>query len=120
MIHLHSPAATAIACLPPRPADARADLPTYTPYRVMSLGDVPLVPYAAPGDRLLGDQVRRELATGARVLLLANHGSVVAAASLERAADLAEELEASAQLALTLAGRGAVELTARQQADLRR
>jgi hypothetical protein len=53
VVHLHAPASTAISCLPPR-ADGLADLPTYTPYRVMSLGDVPLVPYAAPGDRALG------------------------------------------------------------------
>jgi ribulose-5-phosphate 4-epimerase/fuculose-1-phosphate aldolase len=117
VVHLHAPASTAISCLPPR-ADGLADLPTYTPYRVMSLGDVPLVPYAAPGDRALGDAVAAEIARGRRVLLLANHGSVLAAVGLDRAADLAEELEASAQLALTLAGRGAVELTDSQRAAL--
>ena len=119
VVHLHAPASTAVACLPARD-DGLADLPTYTPYRVMSLGYVPLVPYAAPGDAGLGDAVAAEITRGRRVLLLANHGTVVAAATLDRAADLAEELEASARLALTLAGRGAVELTAEQQAHLRR
>ncbi|HEV7743340.1 MAG TPA: class II aldolase/adducin family protein, partial [Pseudolysinimonas sp.] len=119
VIHLHSPAATAIACLPPRD-DGLADLPAYTPYRVMSLGEVPLVPYAPPGSAALGAAVEASAARGRRVLLLAHHGSVVAAESLDRAADLAEELEASAQLALVLAGRGAAELTAEQQAGLRR
>jgi 3-dehydro-4-phosphotetronate decarboxylase len=118
VVHLHAPASTAFACLPPR-ENGLADLPTYTPYRVMSLGDVPLVPYAAPGDPALGDAVAAEITRGRRVLLLANHGSVVAASSLDRAADLAEELEASARLALTLADRGAVELTVEQQAELR-
>jgi ribulose-5-phosphate 4-epimerase/fuculose-1-phosphate aldolase len=119
VVHLHAPASTAVACLPAR-ADGLADLATYTPYRVMSLGDVPLVPYAAPGDAGLGDAVAGEFARGRRVLLLANHGSVAVAATLDRAADLAEELEASAQLALTLAGRGAVELTPEQQSHLHR
>jgi ribulose-5-phosphate 4-epimerase/fuculose-1-phosphate aldolase len=64
--------------------------------------------------------VAAQIGRGRRVLLLANHGSVIAAGTLDRAADLAEELEASAQLALTLEGRGAVELTPEQQARLRR
>jgi ribulose-5-phosphate 4-epimerase/fuculose-1-phosphate aldolase len=103
VVHLHSPESTAVACLPPT-ADGLADLPAYTPYRVMSLGDVPLLPYAAPGSPELGPPFGAAVAAGRRVALLANHGSVVAAATLERAVDLAEELEASARLALTLRG----------------
>jgi ribulose-5-phosphate 4-epimerase/fuculose-1-phosphate aldolase len=101
VVHLHSPDSTAIACLPPT-ADGLADLPAYTPYRVMSLGDVPLLPYAAPGSAELGPPFGAAVAAGRRVVLLANHGSAVAAESLDRAVDLAEELEASAHLALTL------------------
>jgi ribulose-5-phosphate 4-epimerase/fuculose-1-phosphate aldolase len=109
VVHLHSPAATAIACLPPGP-DGLAALPSYTPYRVMSLGDVPLIPFAWPGDAALGSGVRDAVAAGRRVLLLANHGSVTVAPALHRAADLAEELEASAALALALTGRPASPL----------
>lgn len=101
VVHLHSPESTAVACLPPTD-DGLADLPAYTPYRVMSLGDVPLLPYAAPGSPELGPPFGAAVAAGRRVALLANHGSAVAAATLDRAVDLAEELEASARLALTL------------------
>lgn len=101
VVHLHAPESTAIACLPPV-ADGLADLPAYTPYRVMSLGDVPLLPYAPPGSPELGPPFAAAVAAGRRVALLANHGSAVAAATLERAVDLSEELEASARLALTL------------------
>lgn len=101
VVHLHSPSSTAVACLPPT-ADGLADLPAYTPYRVMSLGDVPLLPYAAPGSPELGPPFGEAVASGHRVALLANHGSAIAAETLDRAVDLAEELEASAQLALTL------------------
>lgn len=118
VVHLHAPASTAVSCLPPV-GDALADLPAYTPYRVMSLGEVPLVPYAAPGDASLGTEVGARIAAGQRVMLLANHGSVTAATTLDRAVDLAEELEASSALALDLAGRGARELTPTQQAALR-
>jgi ribulose-5-phosphate 4-epimerase/fuculose-1-phosphate aldolase len=103
VVHLHAPESTAIACLPPV-AGELADLPAYTPYRVLSLGDVPLLPYAPPGSPELAPPFGATVAAGRRVALLANHGSVVAAETLHRAVDLAEELEASARLALTLRG----------------
>ena len=118
VVHLHAPESTAVACLPPG-EDGLADLPAYTPYRVMSLGEVPLLPYAAPGSPELGPPVAQAVAAGRRVALLANHGSVVAGATLDRAVDLAEELEASARLALTLAGRGARVLSEAERASLR-
>ena len=103
VVHLHSPHATAIACLPPD-ADGFAALPPLTPYRVMRLGDVPLVRYADPGSAELAAAVA-ERAPDHPVLLLANHGPVVAAGSLDAAIDLAEELEAAAQLTLLLRAR---------------
>lgn len=118
VVHLHSPAATGVACLPAR-GDGTAALAPYTPYHVMSLGTVPLLPYAPPGDSALAAPVGESISAGDRVILLANHGSVVAAGSLTRAVDLTEELEASASLALTLAGRGARTLTDEARRALR-
>jgi ribulose-5-phosphate 4-epimerase/fuculose-1-phosphate aldolase len=100
VVHLHSPHATAIACLPPD-EHGNAQLPPLTPYRVMRLGDVPLVPYAPPGSADLARGVA-ERAAGHPALLLANHGPIVAAATLEAAIDLVEELETAAQLTLLL------------------
>lgn len=116
VVHLHSPSATALACLPP---DERgnADLPPLTPYRVMRLGDVPLVPYGRPGSDELAAGVAAR-ASAHRVLLLANHGPLVAAESLDAAIDLVEELEAASQLSLLLRGTSAVPLTAAAVADL--
>lgn len=105
VVHLHSHHATAVACLPPG-ADGLADLPPYTPYRVMRLGDVPLVPFAPPGSPELAAHVR-DAAHRGHALLLAQHGSLVAGPDLETAAADAAELEAAARLALELAGRGA-------------
>lgn len=100
VVHLHSPHATAIACLPP---DDRGNalLPPLTPYRVMRLGDVPLVRYAPPGSAELAQAVA-ERAGESAALLLANHGPIVAAPTLEAAIDLVEELETAAQLTLLL------------------
>ena len=103
VVHLHSPYATAISCLPPDGQGAAA-LPPLTPYRVMRFGDVPLAPYAAPGSAELALGVER-LAGRASALLLAQHGSVVAGESIDAAVDLAEELEAAAQVTLLVAGR---------------
>ncbi|WP_309104212.1 class II aldolase/adducin family protein [Microbacterium sp.] len=107
VIHLHSPAATAVSCLPHAPG---ADpLPAYTPYRIRMLGRVGLVGYAPPGSDGLAEGVGTAAATSA-CLLLAHHGSLVCGPDLTRAVDLAEELEAAAALTLALDGRGAREL----------
>lgn len=116
VIHLHSPLATAVACLPPD-EHGFAPLPPFTPYRVMRLGDVPLVPYAPPGSAELAAGVA-SAAPGHPALLLANHGPVVAAATLEAAIDLAEELETAAHLTLLLRQTPAAALDAAAVAAL--
>lgn len=117
VVHLHSPYATAVACLP-ADADGHAHLPALTPYRVMRLGDVPLVPYAPPGSDALAGGVASVIAEHA-VILLAHHGCVVAGPTLESAVDLAEELETAAQLTLLLRGTPAAPLTSGEVAALR-
>ncbi|WP_199521524.1 class II aldolase/adducin family protein [Jiangella anatolica] len=96
IVHLHSVHAVAVACLD-------EPLPTLTPYQVTRLGPLPLVPYAPPGSAALAENVAAALADH-HAALLANHGSVVAAGAVDVAADLAEELESAAQLALLLRG----------------
>ncbi|GIG35875.1 class II aldolase/adducin family protein [Cellulomonas pakistanensis] len=121
VVHLHSPAAVAASCLepaaPPRET-ATGPLPAVTPYQVMRLGDLPVAPYALPGSAELATGVAA-LAADAPALLLANHGSVVAGVHLAGALDLAEELEAAAQVVLLLAGVPHRRLTAAQVAALR-
>ncbi|WP_433167070.1 class II aldolase/adducin family protein [Kribbella sp. CA-247076] len=118
VVHLHSPYATACACLVPDD-DGFAQLPPLTPYRVMRLGDVPVAPYARPGTRELADGIER-LAAEHQVILMANHGSVVAGESLDAAVELAEELEAVAQLTLLLRDRPHAQLTQDQTVALRK
>jgi ribulose-5-phosphate 4-epimerase/fuculose-1-phosphate aldolase len=102
VVHLHSPYATAVSCLPPD-ENGDAELPPTTPYRVMRFGRVPLVPYARPGTDALAALVGAA-AVGHPVMLLANHGSIIAAPSVDAAIDLAEELEAACQLTMLLRG----------------
>jgi ribulose-5-phosphate 4-epimerase/fuculose-1-phosphate aldolase len=117
VLHVHSPWATAVACLP-ADANGNADLPAFTPYHVMRFGDVPVAPYAAPGsDQLAAGLGRR--AVRSDVVLLANHGSVALGGNPDAAADLLDELEAAARLALTLRGTAAVPLATAERRRLR-
>ncbi len=115
VVHLHSTHAVAVSILADvDPADV---LPPLTAYYVMRVGRLPLVPYHPPGDRALALAVDA-LAGGHHALLLANHGPVVAGATLREAQYAMEELEETARLFLMLEGRKIRPLTAEQAAKL--
>ena len=117
VVHLHSVHAVAVSCLDGlNPADV---FPPITAYAVMQVGQLALVPYYAPGDKALADAVRK-LAGKHHAILLANHGPVVAGASLSAAVYAIEELEQTARLMLLLRGHPTRLLTAEQIADLNR
>jgi len=117
VVHLHSTHAAALSCRTDlTPDDA---LPPLTPYVVMRVGPVALVPYSRPGDMSPANAIRRLAATH-RAMLLANHGPVVAGPNLETAVSAAEELEETARLFFLLEGRPHRRLDAEQVADLQR
>lgn len=115
IVHLHSSHAVAIACTDG--LDPRNALPPLTPYYVMRVGRLPLVPYGRPGSGPLVDAVRAA-AEKSHALLLANHGPIVAGRSLEAAVSAIEEIEETARLVLLLHGLPARTLTADQVAEL--
>jgi ribulose-5-phosphate 4-epimerase/fuculose-1-phosphate aldolase len=116
VIHLHSTHSVAISCLADiDPADV---LPPITAYYVMRIGRLPLVPYYRPGDTALAEAVRG-FAGKHHAVLLANHGPVVAGASLDAAANAIEELEETAKLFLLLRGCKTRFLTSEQVAAVR-
>jgi 3-dehydro-4-phosphotetronate decarboxylase len=116
VIHLHSTHSVAVSCLADiDPADV---LPPITAYYVMRVGRLPLVPYFRPGDMALAEAVRG-FAGKHHAVLLANHGPVVAAASLDAAANAIEELEETAKLFLLLRGCRTRFLTDEQVAEVR-
>lgn len=117
VVHLHSTYATALSCLADSdPADMIAPI---TPYVVMRVGQVPLVPYARPGDPAMGDLVRALEGRHAAVLL-ANHGPVVSGPDLASAVYAAEELEETAKLLVILRGQETRRLTQEQVDELSR
>lgn len=117
VIHLHSTHSVAVSVL--EEVDPKNVLPPITAYYVMRIGTLPLVPYFAPGDMKLADAVRG-YAGRHHAVLLANHGPVVAGASLAAATDAVEELEATAKLYLLLGDRRIRTLSAEQCAELAR
>ncbi|GAB2882780.1 3-oxo-tetronate 4-phosphate decarboxylase [Streptomyces mayteni] len=117
VVHLHSTHAAAVSCLAGLdPADA---LPPLTAYYAMRVGTLPLLPYHAPGDARL-EPLAERTAAAHHAVLLANHGPVVAGATLEQAADAVEELEETAKLYLLLHGHPTRPLTPDQAAALAR
>jgi ribulose-5-phosphate 4-epimerase/fuculose-1-phosphate aldolase len=115
IVHLHSTHAVAVSCL--ADVDERSVLPPLTAYFAMRVGRLPLVPYFAPGDPSLSVAVE-QMAREHHAMLLANHGSVVAADDLLSAADAAEEIEETARLSLVLRHHPARPLTSAQLAAL--
>lgn len=79
-------------------------VPPITPYYVMKVGHVPLVPYHRPGDPAVGDRVAGRIAQGQaagrplRAVMLDRLGPVVWHASPAEASAVLEELEETAKL----------------------
>ena len=118
IVHLHSTYVTALSCLPRAGEQDGPVIPAYTPYFVMRAGrDVPVVPYFRPGTADMVPQIK-EAAQRSAAIVLAHHGSLVAASSLVAAVNNAEEMEESAKVAYLLHGRGAETLTPEQVAAL--
>ena len=111
VVHLHSCHAVALSMLPG--ADADNFLPPLTPYGIMKLGKVALLPFFLPGDPAMGAAVRG-LAGKRAAVMLANHGPVVAGKDVEAACNAIEELEDTARLALMTRGMSPRGLSADQ------
>jgi ribulose-5-phosphate 4-epimerase/fuculose-1-phosphate aldolase len=102
VLHTHSRALVALTLL----GVWRAEdiLPPITPYYVMKVGHVPLIPYHRPGDPAVGDQVAGQIAehaaagTPIRAVMLDRLGPLVWHRTPALAMALLEELEETAAL----------------------
>ncbi len=117
VVHLHSTYLTALSCLDD--LDPDNVIAPFTPYYVMRVGRLPLIPYYKPGS----PDLARELdvwKTTANAFLLANHGAVVTGKTLVEAVNNAEELEETAKLFFILSGKKVRYLTPAEIAALER
>ena len=111
VVHLHSCHSVALSMM--SDVDAENFLPPLTPYSIMKLGRVKLLPFFLPGDPAMGDAVRG-LAGKRSAVMLANHGPVVAGRDVEAACNAIEELEDTARLAMLTRGLRPQHLTSDQ------
>jgi ribulose-5-phosphate 4-epimerase/fuculose-1-phosphate aldolase len=116
IIHLHCLYLTALSCL--EGLDVHNAIKPFTPYVVMRVGVVPVVPYFRPGDKRLGEYLTK-LAPHYRAFLLANHGPIITGKTLREAAENTEELEETAKLIFTLGDRPIRYLTDEEIQELR-
>jgi ribulose-5-phosphate 4-epimerase/fuculose-1-phosphate aldolase len=120
VIHTHSTHCVALSLR----ATGDELLPPLTPYFVMKVGHVPLVPYHRPGDAaaaaLVGDTLTRygRQGTPIRAVMLARLGPNVWHDSPAAAMAVLEELEETARL-LSMAGAQAAPLSGAQIDELR-
>lgn len=117
IVHLHSPNSTAVSCLDN--LDPENALPPLTPYFVMRIGRLPVVPYYRPGDTTLAEAVEK-FSGYSHALMLAHHGLIAGGTDLDDAVNNAEELEETARLFLTLKDRPYRMLSEEQVAELER
>ena len=101
-------------------------LPPLTPYFVMKVGHVPLLPYMLPGDAAMAEQVAALIdrygnsGTPLRAVMLQRLGPNVWHSSPAAAMAVLEELEETARLALLTQGDALALLTESQIDELRR
>ena len=101
VVHLHSTWSTALSCL--KDTDPNDCIPPLTPYVVMRVGKVKMLPYVRPGDPKAGDMIR-QLRGECAGILLANHGPVLSGRDLISTVSATEELEETAKLLVALRG----------------
>ncbi|URL06596.1 aldolase [Avibacterium sp. 21-595] len=115
VVHLHSTYLTALSCLEGlNPTNA---MRAFTPYYVMRVGKLPVIPYYRPGDVNIARELGERALSG-NAFLLANHGVVVTGTSLVDAVDNTEELEETAKLFFILQGHDIRYLTDMEVKDL--
>ena len=116
VVHLHSCHSVALSMMPD--TDPEDVIPALTPYPIMRLGRVKLLPFFLPGEPEMGAAVRG-LAGKRSAVLLANHGPVVAGKELEAAVYAMEELEEGAKLAMMTRGMDRIGLSPEDTGNLR-
>ncbi|AGI33912.1 TPA: aldolase [Mannheimia haemolytica] len=116
IVHLHSTYLTALSCL--ENLDTDNAMRAFTPYYVMRVGKLPVIPYYRPGDINIARELG-ERALDGKAFLLANHGVVVTGSDLRDAVDNTEELEETSKLYFILQGQKVRYLTDDEVNDLK-
>lgn len=117
VVHTHSTNLVALTMSPD--VNAADVLPPITPYHVMKVGHVPMIPYRRPGDPEVIDLVLAHVPR-VRAVLLERLGPVVWNESVSSACFALEELEETAKLWLMLRAHPPAGLDAAQIDEIKR
>ena len=115
LVHLHSTWTVMLSCLDD--LEPSSPLPVFTPYYLMRVAPLAVVPYFRPGSAELARAIGAAAASH-NSILLRNHGMVCLGRSMGEAVDRAEELEETAKLHFLLRGERVRLLTASERADI--
>jgi len=107
VVHTHSPFATAVACL-------GWDLPSFHYLVAVSGISIPCAPYAIYGSQQLADNVCNVISNG-KAVLMANHGLVTVADTLEEAFGIADIVEYLSRIYLQTRAVGQPQLLSEQE-----
>lgn len=100
VVHTHSFHAVQSSCVPAWAPHCA--IPPYAPYFMMKIGNLPLIPYRHPGDPALGTLID-EVDLDFRAALLAHHGLILFAETVDEAISATVELDEACRLAVGLA-----------------
>src|SRR3712207_2727478 len=117
VVHLHTIYSVALSCLDS--FDPDNPLPPLTPYYFMRVAPLAVLPYFRPGSEGLAAAVG-DAAARHNCMLLRNHGTVRAGASLSEAVDRTVELEQTARLYFILRGERVRHLTPEEVEELKK
>ncbi len=117
IVHLHSTWSVLLSCLDT--LDEAAPLPVFTPYYLMRVAPLAVVPYCRPGSENLATVIG-EAAARSNCLLLRNHGLVALGRNMSEAVDRAEELEETCRLYFASRNETLRLLTAEQRDEIER
>lgn len=117
IVHLHSTWSVLLSCLDT--LDEANPLPVFTPYYLMRVAPLAVVPYCRPGSENLATVIG-EAAARSNCLLLRNHGLVALGRNMSEAVDRAEELEETCRLYFASRNETLRLLTAEQRDEIER
>jgi len=115
LVHLHSTYSVALSCL--EALNEQEPLPVFTPYYLMRVAPLAVLPYFRPGSSELGAAVGAAAAQH-DCLLLRNHGIITLGGSMDEAVDRAEELEETAKLWFLTKGHALRHLTPAERTEI--
>jgi len=117
LVHLHCTYTVALSCL--ADLDEAEPLPVFTPYYLMRVAPLAVLPYFRPGSTELAGAVG-VAAAAHDAILMRNHGVITLGRTMDEAVDRCEELEETAKLWFLLRDQNIRRLSSDERIEIER